>query len=328
MRLATPPAMTQSAGAGQPDGAGEAAVITQPSVAAEPAIASLPAKPSHSAKPSASASPSHSASPTVSAGPAWPSGTVYYLALGDSLAAGYQPDGTTGQGYADQLDAQLRAHGRDATLENYGCGGETTETMMQGGTCSYSDGSSQVQAAVAFLQAHPGQVPLITINIGGNDVNDCTGEATTSSADSCYESVDTSLSKNLTTMLGELRTADPSAVIAGLNYYVPELASWLDGSSGQALAAAQLSATKVMNAAMDSDYEAAGGRYADAFTAFSSDDLTGMTTLSGHGSVPVDVAAVCNWTWECTSYADEHANQAGYGVIATSIFDVLPSSFT
>jgi lysophospholipase L1-like esterase len=34
----------------------------------------------------------------------------YYLALGDSLAAGYQPQQDADQGYTNQLDAQLRSH--------------------------------------------------------------------------------------------------------------------------------------------------------------------------------------------------------------------------
>jgi lysophospholipase L1-like esterase len=254
-------------------------------------------------------------------------GTQYYLALGDSLAAGYQPDGTTGQGYPDQLDARLRAEGEDIILENRGCGGETTETMIRGGDCSYRGASGQLGAAVAFLSAHQGQVPLITIDIGINDVYRCTGLATASGADSCYAAAVPTLSKNLTTVLRELRAADPSAVIAGLNYYVPELARWLDGSSGQALAAAQLSATTVMNAAVESAYQAAGARSVDVFSAFKSADRSGVTTQAGHGNVPADVAAVCDWTWECTR-GDEHANEAGYGEMAKAVYAALPASIT
>ena len=261
------------------------------------------------------------------AAPSQQAGVRYYLALGDSLAAGYQPDGTTGQGYPDQLEARLRAPGEDTVLENLGCGGETTETMIQGGICSYPGALSQLGAAVAFLRAHREHVPLITLDIGINDVYRCTGIATASAADSCYASVVTTLSKNLTTVLSGLRAADPSAVIAGLNYYVPELARWLDGSSGPVLAAAQLSATKVMNAALGSAYQAAGTRTVDVFSAFKSADQSGVTTLAGYGSVPVDVAAVCHWTWECTR-GDEHANQAGYEEMAKAVYAALPASIT
>ena len=54
---------------------------------------------------------------------------------------------------------------------NLGCGGETTTTMINGGHCTskYSTGS-QLGDAEAFLQAHPGQVAFITLDIGADDV--------------------------------------------------------------------------------------------------------------------------------------------------------------
>jgi len=38
-------------------------------------------------------------------------------------------------------------------------------------------GQTQVQAADAFIAANPGQVGLITISIGGNDVTACAAAA-------------------------------------------------------------------------------------------------------------------------------------------------------
>jgi hypothetical protein len=54
--------------------------------------------------------------------------TSYYLALGDSLSRGIQPDAAgaslpTGQGYADQLYATLRARDRGLRLVKLGCSG-------------------------------------------------------------------------------------------------------------------------------------------------------------------------------------------------------------
>ena len=249
----------------------------------------------------------------------------YYLALGDSLAAGYQPQQDADQGYTNQLDAQLRSHGRVLSLENLACSGETTQTMIQGGVCSYPSEPDQLQAALDFLHAHVGHVPLITIDIGGNDMNSCNSLTSLSAADACTESLIPAMSKNLAAVLKALRAADPSAVITGLNYYVPELAGWLDGSSGPAYVAAQVSATKVMNAALASDYKAVGALIVDVFSTFQSDDLTSKTTVSGYGSVPVAVARVCEWTWMCSA-EDEHANTEGYGVIAAAIYAVLPAN--
>ena len=102
---------------------------------------------------------------------------TYYLALGDSLSQGVQPDaaGTsveTGQGYADQLYAMLRPSQPTLQLVKLGCPGETTATMIHGGICHYP-GGSQLAAAVAFLTAHRGHVRLVTIDIGANDPEDC-----------------------------------------------------------------------------------------------------------------------------------------------------------
>ena len=47
--------------------------------------------------------------PTFAATTAGPK--AYYLALGDSLAYGYQPDGDVVQGYADDFYTDLQTHG-------------------------------------------------------------------------------------------------------------------------------------------------------------------------------------------------------------------------
>src|SRR5258707_11166724 len=90
----------------------------------------------------------------------------YYLALGDSLSRGVQPDSAgaslaTRQGYADQLYAALRRGHPGLRLVKLGCSGEPTETMIDGGICSYP-GGSQLAAAGNFLRAPPGRVPVLT----------------------------------------------------------------------------------------------------------------------------------------------------------------------
>ncbi len=81
----------------------------------------------------------------------------YYLALGDSLSQGIQPgptgaDEPTDQGYPDQLATLLRAQDPDLRLVKLGCSGETTWTMIHGGTCQYPRGSQLSQAT--SLPAH------------------------------------------------------------------------------------------------------------------------------------------------------------------------------
>src|SRR5437763_17080785 len=81
-----------------------------------------------------------------------------YVALGDSLSRGAQPNTSgqtvlTHQGYADDIYAAEKKEVGDLTLEDLGCLGETTSTMIRGGICKYS-GGSQLKAALAFLRMH------------------------------------------------------------------------------------------------------------------------------------------------------------------------------
>ena len=80
---------------------------------------------------------------------------TYYLALGDSLAQGVQPNASgvsvmTRDGYPDQAYAALRASRPGLKLVKLGCPGETTTSMINGGICRYR-GGSQLAATVAFI---------------------------------------------------------------------------------------------------------------------------------------------------------------------------------
>jgi hypothetical protein len=59
-------------------------------------------------------------------------------------------------------------------------------------------------------------------------------------------------------------------------------------------------------------------RAANVFSAFRTTDFGGKVSLRGYGSLPGNVAAICEWTWECVSPPrgpNQHPNQAGYQVI-------------
>src|SRR5947209_4947451 len=63
----------------------------------------------------------------------------YYVALGDSLARGAQPNaaGTTlptNDGYANFLFSTEKSQSKKLKLEELGCPGETTTSMLSGGT--------------------------------------------------------------------------------------------------------------------------------------------------------------------------------------------------
>ena len=268
-----------------------------------------------------------SAGPAVAASadpPSSPAAASYYLSLGDSLAQGVQPnaagtDVATNRGYPNQLYAALRPGDRGLQLVKLGCPGETTGTMINGGICSYPQGS-QVAAAVHFLQDHPGQVSLITIDIGANDLNPCVVLTSLSALEACVGATLPTVVANLTEIMTDLRAAGGSNVrIIGMTYYVPELAEWLSGPAGQASAEASEELAVTFNGLLSNVYQEFGARIADVFSAFQSADFTDQVTLPNIGTVPRNVALICEWTWECAPPPrgpDEHANTIGYGIIA------------
>jgi lysophospholipase L1-like esterase len=249
---------------------------------------------------------------------------TYYLALGDSLSQGVQPDaaGTsveTGQGYANQLYAMLRPAHPGLGLVKLGCPGETTATMIHGGICRYA-GGSQLAAAVAFLSAHRGHVFLVTIDIGANDPEDCGSRTNLRALSSCVGSDIPDAITNLDSILARLRAAaGPGVRFVGMSYYLPALAEWRNGVSGEAVAWVSEKLAAGYNDLLDRAYANSGVRVANVFGAFDTSDFGNKTAVPGIGTVPRNVALICRWTWECASPPrgpNQHANQAGYGVIA------------
>jgi lysophospholipase L1-like esterase len=243
-----------------------------------------------------------------------------YLALGDSLAFGYQPTRVFDQGYVQQLYASLHAKQPALALTNLGCPGETSRSLVAGGKCPYPGGGSQLEAAVAFLRAHRHQVRLITIDIGGNDVNGCVSLAT-GIDQNCFRQGLLTIALNLFATVAALRHAAPDATIVGMTYYDTVLAAYPTGAAGQALAKASLPLAHQLNGVLTLIYRLAHFRFADVAGAFSTDDMT--TIVNG---LPLDVVRICQWTWMCAPAPlgpDIHANAAGYGVIAKAFEAVL-----
>ena len=265
----------------------------------------------------------------------------YYLSLGDSLSVGDQPNAQgvtlpTDQGYADQLYAVLKHTDSDLQLVKLGCPGETSHTLNLGGICGYKGAhrfsltghtGAQLAAALAFLHFHPGGVPLITIDIGANDLNNCIALGVISKIVACLPPVFAALQKNLAFTLAKLRAADPHATIVGMTYYDPELVAWLEGTTaGQQFAQASIILATQFNQLLVGDYQAVKAPVADVFTAFSTTDMTHLVTVPPFGKLPKDVARICQWTWECAPKPvgpNEHANKTGYGVIAAAFVAAL-----
>lgn len=288
-----------------------------------------------SAAPALAAPASAGPASGTQAGHGWDRGPGYYLALGDSLSVGIQPDaaGTdvpTDQGYPDQLATMLDRRGRDLRLVKLGCSGETTVTFTHGGICSYPGGGTQLTAATQFLRNHRGEVGLITIDIGANDLNPCIALGQAAQIQSCLTALIPTVVANLTTIMPALREAGGSRVeIIGMRYYDPELADWLTGAAGQSLAQASVSLLDTYNGYLAGVYQQYGASVADVFTAFGTTDFTDQVTLPGLGTLPRNVATICQLTWECVpppQGPNEHANAAGYRVIADAFLDAYVSA--
>lgn len=271
-----------------------AAVLAVPGVAlAAPATPSAPAAARHVDKPAG-----------------------YYLALGDSLAAGYQP--TTGDdkdgGYVGLVQRVLRHTWRGTELVNLACSGETVVSMVDGGRCAYPEGS-QLDAATAFLTSHGRTTRVITLDIGANDVQRCVGDAGIDTT--CITQGMTAVATRLPGVVTALREGAPKARIVVLNYYNPFLAAALQGPDGEALAAQSTALQSTLNRIIEGAATANGAVVADIATSFQSTS-TRPTRLPGVGTVPRNVALVCTWTWMCKR-GDIHANDAGYAVMGVTV---------
>lgn len=262
---------------------------------------------------------------------------AYYLSLGDSLSQGIQPgptgrNGPTAQGYTDQLDEMLLTRIPALRLVKLGCSGETTATMIDGGICRYPAGS-QLAQAVRFLRAHRGEVALITIDIGANDPNSCVLGQPVRQVFGCLSSRITQTERNVASILARLRAAAGKQVlIVGMTYYVPELGLWRRDPAGKEIALLTEGIIAGVNQLLVDRFHRYGARVADVFHAFRSADFTGATgrpAQAGKSGVPANVTAVCSLTWMCASRPrgpNEHANHAGYRVIAEAFWRAITGS--
>jgi lysophospholipase L1-like esterase len=241
----------------------------------------------------------------------------YYLAIGDSLAQGVQPDAAghsvkTNQGYADDLWSRYHAASPSLRLAKLGCPGETTSTMIVGGICSYA-GGSQLAAATAFLASH--RVAFVTIDIGANNVDNCVSG--TGLNQDCLARGLAAAIHDLPIILGALRQAAPTVHMVGMTYYDPFVAAALKGGAFTALAIQSETVAASFNATLAGAYGAKGFAVADVAAAFAPLNLPTMPALD----LPVDLVTICALTWMCEPAPigpNIHANAVGYDTIAVA----------
>jgi lysophospholipase L1-like esterase len=240
-----------------------------------------------------------------------------YLALGDSLAFGYSqarfnelyPDENPADyetGYVNDFANVLKVFDRPLQIVNDGCPGETTESFIKG-PCAYQlefplhhpyaggPDSSQLSDALAYLEAHPGSVNPITIDIGANDAlglikTTCKLEAACIATGA--PGVFAKIGANLGLILGQLRAAAPRAQIIVLGLYNP-FGETITG--GDALTA-DLNEVEAKVAA------GVGARFADPLPLFNPPGA-------------LEAPTICLLTNMCTPLVDIHPTELGYKVL-------------
>jgi lysophospholipase L1-like esterase len=262
----------------------------------------------------------------------------FYVSLGDSYATGHQPTGAgvgggTRNGFADQLVPIARSRGYRLKLVNFGCGGETTTSILARKTAcpfpavggpSYT-GRTQAAAAARFLRRHRGEVALITVSIGGNDVTGCANAA---DAVACAIQAVNTIRKNVAKLVRRLRAVAGRKVrIVGTTYPDVLLGLWTTGKeSDRNLARLSIYGFRVLiNPALKQAYESVNrSRLVDVTAASGAyGSLEETTTLAPYGVIPVPVAKVCELTYYC-DLRDVHARTSGYRLIAELIAATLP----
>jgi lysophospholipase L1-like esterase len=270
----------------------------------------------------------------------------FFLSLGDSYSVGWQvmangTQGSTHNGPADQLVPLAKQRGWKLNLVNLGCGGATTTSMLTvapvgcapqalaPGSANYPN-MSQTQAAVAFIKAHPNQVKLVTISIGGNDVDQC---PTKPDPNGCVKLAMPTATSNLTKIVTQLRAAGgPNMRIIGSTYPDVELGLWvqpnlLGAPTTLGLVDGSLAAFKNdINPGLAKAYASvSNSAFVDVTTATGAyDPFIGVTDPT-YGQIPEPVEKVCQLTYFCSN-VNIHMKTPGYHVIAQLEAAALPKA--
>jgi lysophospholipase L1-like esterase len=227
----------------------------------------------------------------------------YFLALGDSIAYGFQPTKANAtqpsafRGYAEVFAARLRKLSPQIAVVNYSCPGETSVTFARGRCPTLAEGvklhdpyrGPQLKTAVSFLRAHPDQVSPITLTLWGADLAPLSAKGKRAPA------AIASFAPRFAAILRQLRAAAPNAdiIVAG---------AWNPEANGLAQTTPLY---RKVDAAIRRAATGSRVRVANMFAAF-----------NGSGNVQAQKARLCRLTFACRN--DPHPNDAGYRAMANA----------
>lgn len=226
-----------------------------------------------------------------------------YVALGDSLAAGYAPDGIIGKGYANYLAEDIKAAGLMGEFDNrYAVTGFTSQDIL---AALHDDKHINLPGSPDSLGINKrlAQADIITLDIGANDLLDTvkfdaqTGRV--SIDPKTVMSVPTQVEANVKDIITRIKEVSPKAQIYLMGYYNPFGA--LPQQSQEVLTFSLFQLNMALNTAASS---------------------TGVTF------VPTQEAIAVNPQEYLPNPRDIHPNQEGYRVIAEEFWRVLKTQLS
>jgi len=252
---------------------------------------------------------------------AWDDSGRHYLALGDSVAFGYNPlldfrDENNFIGYPARVTDAL-----DDRVANVSCPGETSShfialTGVDRGCGAYRKAfplhhlytTSQLDFADTFLQTHP-ETHVVSLDIGANDLflleDFCGGAANAQCILAGLPALQASVSSNLDVIYGHIRNQDGYRhKLVALTYYS---LNYADPTTSYV--------TSQLNAVVAARTQAWGGVVADGFAAFANASAlyNGDTCAAGLRIVTSVSPLKC----------DIHPTQLGRRILARAILEAL-----
>jgi lysophospholipase L1-like esterase len=297
------------------------------------ALVAVPSAPADSVKPPKLTAPKH-----------------VYVAMGDSLAFGFQQAKLNGalasgtysaslftSGYVDDFFAAFAPQApADAAIENLGCPGETTDTLI-GATNATTGctrfpfalhvdhpGRTQLQAALDIIDEEQGRVSPVTLSIGANDVlamvRTCSSPTTGAVDLACVQgnaaTTYAHVQANVSAILDQLRDASPSTEIIVVGIYnplYPKIYQQVALQTGNpAVAAAAAAGTDALASQLNALLADAAARH----RAFFADPLP---AFNPQGNPAVELGTICSLTAVCGPLADIHPTDAGYQVLGNVV---------
>jgi len=164
---------------------------------------------------------------------------LQYVALGDSLPFGYQPNNDFTHGYVPDLFQALQAQNGYSTLVNLSCTDDSSATFINGDPNQLNSqrgclvpqvqSSNQLSVAVSYLQQNASAIGLVTLQIGIDDflnngainLTNCT--INTDTFNTQLATVDQNLTQTILPQLQQALSSAPGnqAHLTLLDYYNP-----------------------------------------------------------------------------------------------------------